>query len=302
MNSRTIIGVTVLATGCSVGAGASGGASLQPGMHPPAMARCVVTGDTRVLAGRARIRGGLEAVAFDNRLAVGYAVDAAHGVALELAPTSLAIIAASKKESQDPIRHTTPVASTGSWIGCATDADSGKDSVSGARTVSGSAAFVVGSANGHLVWSESSTGEVHELWTIGAQAIESLRVNSLGAGKGFVTGFRQGDHVRLGSLLDDKTAGGPLSPLPHPMCWEASRSRPATASSWLLGRVERPGIGAPRSIGPDGFQGRSRRHLARSRNDRTASHLRRHSPASGAAPFFSRTRVSRAAIRVSSRK
>jgi len=68
----------------------------------------------------------------------------------------------------------------------------------------------VGAAGGHLVWSENQTSEIHELWSIGPQPIDSLRVTSLGPEDGYAVAFRQGDRIHLGALLADKTIRGPL--------------------------------------------------------------------------------------------
>jgi hypothetical protein len=193
-----------------------GGQVTTPRWEPSQAKQCVVTGDPRVLAPRARIRSGLEAVSWSDRLAIGYTVDPNHGVAMLLDPESLSPIATSEQGSAASIRHVAPTVSFDGKLGFAADIDSGNDRITKARTVTGPEPFLIGVARESLVWSESSEGTVHELWSIGPQPMSSLHVVSLGDSSGFAVAFRQGDTIRLGVLLGDKSPAGPLATVSAP--------------------------------------------------------------------------------------
>jgi hypothetical protein len=192
------------------------GVAARPRGEQRGTAGCVVAGDPRVLAHRARIRGGVEAMSWTDHLAVAYSVDPTHGVAMTLDPDSLSPLATSEHSSQAPIRHVAPTVAADSKLGCATDGDAGQDRMAMARTVSGPSPFAIGATQGRLVWSETASSELHDLWSIGSQQLDALHVVPLGDGKGYAVAFRQGDTIRLAALRGDRTVAGPLVTLAAP--------------------------------------------------------------------------------------
>jgi len=202
--------IAVLSSACSITESALvGGASKPAGASLPTMVGCGVTGQPRVIAGQARVQSGVEVASFESRLAVGYAVDSTHGVAVDLDPSSLKPTARSEQRSYLPIHHIAPVVSSGA-LGCAADAPCTSHTVKDARTVLAASPFVVGTVGDRLAWADDPTDEPHDLWSVGTAPIDLLRGVSLGLDRGYVVTFRQNGKIFLGALSSDKVVRGPL--------------------------------------------------------------------------------------------
>ena len=79
--------IAVLTSACSITESALvGGTSRPAGGSLPTMVGCGVTGQPQVIARQARVQSGVEVASFQSHLAVGYAVDSTHGVAVDLDP------------------------------------------------------------------------------------------------------------------------------------------------------------------------------------------------------------------------
>jgi hypothetical protein len=208
--------VAVLASACSITEPALvSGTSKPAGGLLPAMVGCGVTGQPQIIARQARVQSGVEVASFESRLAVGYAVDSTHGVAVDLDPSSLRPTSRSEQLSHLPIRHIAPVVSSGA-LGCAADAPCTSHTVKAARTVLAASPFVVGTVDDRLAWADGPTDEPHALWSVGTAPIELLRGVSLGLDRGYAVTFRQNGKIFLGALTSDKVVRGPLTSVDAP--------------------------------------------------------------------------------------
>jgi len=208
--------IAVLSSACSITESALVSGTSKPGGGSlPAMVGCAVTGQPQVIARQARVQSGVEVASFQSHLAVGYAVDSTHGVAVDLDPSSLAPTSRSEQRSYRPIHHITPLVSSGA-LGCAADAPCTTHTVKDARTVIGASPFVVGTVGERLAWADSPTDEPHQLWSVGGASIDLLRGVSLGSDRGYVVSFRQNGKIFLGALSSEKVARGPLVSIDAP--------------------------------------------------------------------------------------
>jgi len=177
----------------------------------PSTAPCALVGAAHVVAPKAQVRTGVETVATQNRLALGFATGEKDGLAVALDPASLAAISTSKQHSHEPIRRLLPLVLAGRSVVAVADADRKWERIAGARTVPGEGTLVLGSVDGKLVWGARPTDTPHPLWPLeGEGAVEALRAVPLDDG-GLVVAFRQGTAIYLGTLGADKVPIGGLS-------------------------------------------------------------------------------------------
>ena len=168
---------------------------------------CALAGAPRVVAPKAQIRIGVEALASQSRLALGFVTADKDGLAIALEPQSLASIGTAKQHAHENIRHVMPL--SGKTLSVVADVEHKTDKILGARTLLGSG-FVLGSADGKLVWGTHAGDTPHPLWSLeGEGALEALRAVALEGG-GYAVAFRQGAAIYLGALNADKTPDGEL--------------------------------------------------------------------------------------------
>jgi hypothetical protein len=182
---------------------------------PPAASTtpCALVGSARVVAPKAHIRTGVEAVAAHNRIALGFVVADKDGLAITLDPTSLGVTATAKHHSHDPIKRLVPELNRKSVVAVA-DSDHKGDRIALARTVSGDSSFVLGEAEGKLVWGAQANDAPQTIWALESDTpVEALRAVALEDG-GDAVAFRQGTAIYLGAIHADKTPMGQLSQVP----------------------------------------------------------------------------------------
>ena len=117
--SVVIANMAALVAGCSVAIPSLEHDAAETQARPASMARCGITGDARVIAAKTRARSGVEAVSLNHRLAVGYAVDPTHAVAVDLDPGSLVFAGRMEQRSVTPVARVTPVESADRGVGIA---------------------------------------------------------------------------------------------------------------------------------------------------------------------------------------
>jgi hypothetical protein len=171
---------------------------------------CAMGGAPRVIAPKAQIRIGVEAAASENHLALGFVTGDKDGFAVVLEPASLVALGTAKQHAHESIRHVVPLTGAGKSISIVSDVERKTDKIVGARTVGGNGSFVLGSAEGKLVWGTHASAAPHTLWSLESDGpAEALRAVALEGG-GYAVAFRQGAAVYLGMLNADKTPNGDL--------------------------------------------------------------------------------------------
>jgi hypothetical protein len=147
---------------------------------------CSAGASVRVLAPRAVVGTGVEALAFDGALAVGFASSPNEGVALLLDPSSLAVTSSAKTKSLDAIHRLSPKMTAKKNAAAVADADRRTDKLRGRRTiVSRDGAIDVGATGDALVAGPDGVGAGGgtALWKLdGDGAVEALRGVSIASG------------------------------------------------------------------------------------------------------------------------
>ncbi len=190
---------------------AAAAATVTPGPTPSAVSTvaCTVAGGPHVLAPKAMVPSGVEAVGSGNKLAIGFATGPKDGLALQVDPATLSVTNTLRSHSHDPIRRVLPLVS--SKLLAAVDADRKSDKLASARTIAGDSTFVVGSIEGQLAWAAHASESPKMLWPLeGGGTAEALRGVGL-ADKGYVIAFRMGNAIWFGALHGDKSPNGVLS-------------------------------------------------------------------------------------------
>ncbi len=172
---------------------------------------CQLAGAAHVIAPKAQVRMGVETVASQGRVALGFVTGDKEGLAVALEPGSLTAVATAKQHSHEPIRRLVPQLGAGKGLVAIADAEHKGERVSGARTVVGDGTFVLGQAEGKLVWAAHATDAPHALWALeGEGPVEAVRAVQVEDG-GHVVAFRQGAAIYLGAFGADKVPLGGLS-------------------------------------------------------------------------------------------
>jgi hypothetical protein len=173
-------------------------------------APCAIAGTAHVIAPKAQIRIGVEVLASQNRLALGFVTGDKDGFAALLESPSLATLATAKQHSHESIRRAVPLAGPGKTVAIVADIERKTDKIAGARTIVGGGSFVLGSADGKLVWGAHANDSPHPLWPLENDGpAEAIRAVALDGG-GYALAFRQGAAIYLGALSPDKTPNGNL--------------------------------------------------------------------------------------------
>jgi hypothetical protein len=176
---------------------------------PSSTAPCTALGPAHTIAPKAHVRIGIESVAMQERLGLGFAIGDKEGMAVALDPTSLSATTIARQHTKEAVKRVVPVM-TGSALTAVVDADYKAERVTGARSVA-DAAFVLGMADGKLVWATRSSDAPHGIWPLENDGpVEAIRAASLSDG-GYAIAFRQGASIYVGTINSEKTAIGPLS-------------------------------------------------------------------------------------------
>jgi len=167
-------------------------------------------GATRSIAPKAHIRSGVEAVASHDRIALGFVVSDKEGLAVAIEPTSLAATTTAKQRTREPIRRLVPELS-GKGVVAIAEIEHKGERISNARTVFGDVKYVLGEAEGKLVWGAQANDAPHALWSLdGDGPVEALRTAALDDG-GAAIAFRQGSSIYIGAISPEKVPRGSLS-------------------------------------------------------------------------------------------
>ncbi|HEY2509817.1 MAG TPA: hypothetical protein VGI39_03145, partial [Polyangiaceae bacterium] len=178
-------------------------------------AACTLAGPSHVLAPRAVVQSGVEVVAIDDRLGVGFASREREGYAIALNPSTLAATKTVRAKTADTIRRLVPFAGT-HGLAAAANVDHDGDALEGRRTIGASQPFDLGGANGGLAWAAYRSNDATMLWPLdGDVPIEALRAAPLDAAHedaGWAIAFRRGPSIFAGVVNGSSslTTKGPL--------------------------------------------------------------------------------------------
>lgn len=144
---------------------------------PPNPIACTVTGEPHVVAPRAMVASGIEVVAFDSTIALGFAKTATAAVTIELDPTTMSAAGAHEASASDTIKRVTPMPSGKMAI----DLDGAADAIRGRRRLVGD--YDVGASSGELVWAPHGTSTTKALWKLAGDAqVEATRGAAIDGG------------------------------------------------------------------------------------------------------------------------
>jgi hypothetical protein len=174
---------------------------------------CTVAAEGRVIAPRALIATGIEAVAGQTALALGFAPSLHDAVGVSLDPGSLTPTATVRSRAPGDIRRVVPFFSGGKIV-IVPDAEKKGDRLTSRRFVPTSSPVDVGVADNQIVWAPHGKDSFAKLFALdGDAAVESLRVIPLPSGKGIALAFRRGAQIFVGVATGDAVlnAEGELS-------------------------------------------------------------------------------------------
>jgi hypothetical protein len=187
----------------------SNGQAASPSLPVVSTTPCSLGGSAHVVAPKAHIRMGVEAIAAHNRIALGFVIGEKEGLAVALDPSSLVTTATARHHSREPIKRVVPELNRKS-LAAIGDADRKADRIAAARTVPGDSSFVLGEADGKLVWGAQANDAPQAIWALESDApVEALRAEPMDDG-GDAIAFRQGAAIYLGAIHADKTPKGTL--------------------------------------------------------------------------------------------
>jgi hypothetical protein len=141
-----------------------------------AASACKVAGTAHVVAPAAIVAVGVEARAFGDEVALGFAPSEHQAMLVRLNPSSLSASESTTIYSEQIIRRVTPMPGKKGRLGLAVDADRKGDSLQGRRTLPLDPPVQVGLLNGGLAWAPWGGGVEGKLWPLeGEGAVEAVR-------------------------------------------------------------------------------------------------------------------------------
>lgn len=165
---------------------------------------CIIAGPSRVLARRALIVTGIEAVPGQSELALGFASSLHDAIGVALDPGSLTPTATVRARAPGDIRHVVPFFSGGKLV-IVPDAERRGDRVASRRFVATSNPVDVGVLDNAIVWAPHGKDSVAKLFSLdgGDGPVEALRAIPLSSGKGIALAFRRGNQILVGVATGD---------------------------------------------------------------------------------------------------
>jgi hypothetical protein len=155
--------------------------------HARAPGTCAIDGNARLLARRALVRGGVEAVSLGERVAFATLTSPRSGTAFELDARTLAVRGSARVVTSDPLRHVVPE------LGDDAPVEAQADTASLRTLADAEGDFAVGARDGFIVWGPREGDGMVRLWRLPwPQAVDAPRVSALGTGGERVLAFRRG--------------------------------------------------------------------------------------------------------------
>ncbi|MEO8799485.1 MAG: hypothetical protein ABI551_16455, partial [Polyangiaceae bacterium] len=190
--------------------------SAAPTVTPPppnvSTSPCSVVGSPKAIYPKALVPTGVEVVAGDKGVILGFASGPKEGVAIALNPSSLSPIGQTKAKAGEPLKRVEPLPVDG-HPQMSVNVDKKSDALQGRRTVPSSPAFDIGVANGGIAWATRNSEKTNPLWGLsGSGSVEALRGVPLDGGTGIAVAYRRSGAIWLGVATGEKSlSAGNLS-------------------------------------------------------------------------------------------
>ncbi len=186
-----------------------------------ALATCGVAGPSQVIAPRALVPIGIEAVATTDAAYLAFASASKEASLVQLDATSLAVGKTLRTKAPEIVRRATPMLSSTKPVALAADSDRKADKIKSRRTVNPTAPFDIGVMGDSLAWAPHGSDVATELWALEARGdaklavAEALRIANFGAAS-YAVAFRRENALWFGTFrgADTFVADGPLVKVP----------------------------------------------------------------------------------------
>jgi hypothetical protein len=215
---------------------------------------CTVAGAAHVIAPVALVAAGIEARAFVDGIALGFAPGDHEATAVRLDLNTLAATGRASARSAEPIRRVRPVLGAKDTLGLAVDADAQGDRVHGRRTLPLDPPLQAGAVGRDLVWTRQGGPSVGTLWSLDPtlEDLDALRGASEASPAETTTAiaFRRGNAIWLGVATGSEalapkgtlsriegigtTIGSPAVALDDGVVMIAWADRPSSDAPWRL--------------------------------------------------------------------
>lgn len=187
----------------------------KPASQAPSNAACTMDGSTHTVAPRAVVAAGVEALALDGKIALGFATSEHDGLAVALDPSSLGATKTAKAKSADVIRRLAPLLDAKGALVAATQTDRKGDKIKGRRTVVGDPSFDVGFSAADVVAAPRGSSALAKLWPLeGDGTPDAVRGVALDGAdeKPYAVAFRRGNAIYAGVASAAKDKPTALAP------------------------------------------------------------------------------------------
>lgn len=171
-----------------------------------ALGPCTLVGEDKVLAPRALVSAGVEAVALDGKLVVGFAPTPGNGNALALDPSSLAVSSTVKgRGPSGEVKRVTPALVNAKLVALV-DGERKGDKIASRRAVATGIPIDLGVAEGAIVWASHNKDGWAKVVGLddGAGPVEALRAVPLSSSqKGVAFVYRRDGAIFFGAATGE---------------------------------------------------------------------------------------------------
>lgn len=200
------------------------------GVPPPAHAKpmvCATTGPSRSVAPKALVASGVEVVAVDGKLALGFAPAPKEATVELLDPATGSSVSALHLRETARVRRVLALDASKAAV----DVNRKGDVLLGRRTLRAATPIDVGESDGAVAWAPHGSDQALKLWPLPHPdaRVEALRGDALPNGAGFAVAFRHAGGVWFGAF--GGTPPAPFGPLLHVQGLGPRVGSPAIAAS-----------------------------------------------------------------------
>jgi hypothetical protein len=188
---------------------------------------CATTGPARMVAPKALIASGVEVMAADGKIALGFASSPNEAMLETVDPSTAASVSAVHVRSAERVRRVISL----DGAKPAVEVNDKGDPLLGRRVLPAPTPVDVGEMDNGLAWAPHGSQRATKLWPLphADERIEALRGAALPNGKGFAVAFRHAGGIWFGAF--GGTPPAPLGPLLHTEGLGPRVGSPAIATS-----------------------------------------------------------------------